>query len=261
MAKACSNMEKISVVIVCKNEAHIIGRTLQAVRAFAGEVLVYDTGSQDNTVAIAQHAGARVVQGPWEGYGRSKQAAVKLASHDWVLNLDADEVPDEKLQLELSRLMPTSSHVVYRMRFKNFLGDAYLRWGEWGHDYHVRLFNRKTINWNTADIHETLIIPPGTQVINVPGSIHHYTARDLQEYSQKTVRYAMLIAEKYASAGKRARWYHLYLSPAFSFVKHYVFQLGFLDGWRGLASARMSAFYTFIKYARLREMQSRHRAA
>lgn len=247
-------MGKFSVVIVCKNEVAIIGRTLAAVLPISNDVLVYDTGSSDGTVELAEKLGARVLMAQWQGYGKTKQMAVSLAQHEWVLSIDADEVPDDKLQQALMSLTLDNTNVAYQVWFKNFFGDAYLKWGEWGRDRHVRLFNRNVINWNDAAIHESLLLPAGIQVKTLAGHIQHYTASDLQEYSAKTVKYAMLIAEKYHMQAKHAGFVKLYLSPAFTFLKHYVFQLGFLDGWRGLLTARMTAFYTFLKYARLREL-------
>ncbi|HET7898879.1 MAG TPA: glycosyltransferase family 2 protein, partial [Flavisolibacter sp.] len=149
--------EKISVVIVCKNEEHIIGKTLQSVQAFAGEVLVYDTGSTDNTIVLAQQAGARVVQAPWEGYGGSKQKAIHLASNNWILNLDADEVLDATAQKAIQQLALTDEKICYRFRYRNFLGNNVLKWGEFGFDSHIRLFNRQQVQWNDSPVHEKLV--------------------------------------------------------------------------------------------------------
>src|SRR3954471_17512650 len=114
--------KKISVVIVCKNEEHIIGKTLQSVQPIAGEVLVYDTGSTDKTIAIAEHAGARVICGPWQGYGKTKQIAISLAQNEWILNIDSDEVLDEAAQQSIQQLDLTDEKRCYRFKFKNFLG-------------------------------------------------------------------------------------------------------------------------------------------
>ena len=82
----------------------------------------------------------------------------------------------------------------------------------------------------------------------------HRTMNDTAEYSRKMVKYALLNADKYFRLGKKSSWTKRYISPKFSFAKHYIFQAGFLDGWEGLLSARMTAFYTFLKYARLHEL-------
>jgi glycosyltransferase involved in cell wall biosynthesis len=249
---------KFSVVIVCKNEAAIIHRALAAISSLTDDIIVYDNGSTDGTIEIIKQNNVRLEQGQWFGYGRTKHIAVNLAKYDWVLNLDADEIPDEKLQQELKVLSLTPG-TVYKIRFRNFLGDKYLKWGEWGGDKHVRLFNRKQVNWNEADIHEQLNIPAGTKTKMIKGYILHYTTRDIVEYSNKMVNYALLNAEKYYTNGKKGSLLKLYVNPAFAFVKYYLFQLGLLDGWEGLVTARMTSFYTFLKYSRLYELTRRKR--
>lgn len=244
---------KFSVVIVCRNEASIICKALDAVSSLTDDVFVYDNGSTDDTISILKEYKVRFEQGEWLGYGKTKKLAVENARYDWVLNIDADEVPDEKLQQELKNISFTAGSV-YKVKFRNFLGDKYLQWGEWGNDKHVRLFNRKEVNWNDADIHEQLNIPEGTKVVMLKGYILHYTMKDLVEYSHKMVRYALLNAEKYYLQGKNSSLLKIYGSPAFSFIKHYFFQLGFLDGWEGLITARMTSYYTFLKYSRLYEL-------
>ncbi|HET7898269.1 MAG TPA: glycosyltransferase family 2 protein, partial [Flavisolibacter sp.] len=229
----------------------------QSVQAFAGEVLVYDTGSTDNTIAIAQQAGANVVQAPWEGYGRSKQKAIALAANDWVLNLDADEVLDETAQMTVQQLALTDEKVCYRFRYRNFLGSNALKWGEFGFDSHIRLFNRKQVLWNDSPVHEKLVQENGVKEQMIKGFILHYTMKDTAEFVQKSVSYALSNAENYFRQGKKATWIKQYLSPLVMFIKYYFVRLGFLDGWAGLFSARMAALYTYLKYARLHELQSR----
>jgi glycosyltransferase involved in cell wall biosynthesis len=247
----------ISVVIVCKNEEHIIGKTLQSVQSFAAEVLVYDTGSTDNTISIAEGAGATVIRAPWEGYGPSKQKAIGLATHDWIMNLDSDEVVDAEAQANIQQLSLTNDRICYRFRFQNFLGNKALKWGEFGFDSHVRLFNRKQVTWNNAPVHEQLQRASGVKEESVKGFILHYTMKDTAEFVQKSVAYALANAGSYFQRGKKATWVKQYLSPLVTFFKYYVVRLGFLDGWAGLFSARMASLYTYVKYARLRELEER----
>ncbi len=247
----------ISVVIICKNEAGVIGGVLDSVRGISQDIVVYDSGSTDGTLGVLQRYGVQVHQGPWMGYGKTKRHAVGLAKNDWILSIDADEALDALLQEELAGLTLNDTKTVYRIPFKNFLGNKYLRYGEWGGDRHIRLFNRREVNWDEAPVHESLIFPKDVQVKNLRGHVLHTTMKDTMEYSQKMVQYALLNAEKYHQQGKRSTWLKRYISPGFSFLKHYLFQLGFLDGWEGLVSARMTAFYTFLKYTRLYELQQK----
>ena len=244
-----------SVVIVCRNEEGAIGPVLQSVQHLTDDVLVYDNGSTDNTIQVAQaFKNVRVHQGPWLGFGKTRQAATALAKYDWVLSLDADEALDETLQQQLAQLQFDNNKTVYNLAYKNFLGNTHVKWGEWGFDKHIRLFNRQAVSWNDAPVHEELILPKYAEVTMLKGYVLHRTMKDTVEYSQKVVRYALLNADKYYARGKKANWVKRVLSPSFAFVKYYFFMLGFLDGWAGLVCARMTAFYTFLKYTRLHEL-------
>lgn len=247
-------MQSISIVIICKNEAAVIGATLQSLQGLTDDVIVYDNGSTDNTTEIARQFNVNVHQGSWEGFGKTKTKANKLAKHDWILSLDADENIDEELRQSLLAFEPDSESTVYDLRFKNFLGSKLLKYGEWGNDRHIRLFNRKTVHWNTEPVHETLILPGNVNVKKLKGAILHQTMKDIQEYAQKMVHYAMLSADKYYQQEKKASWFKIRMSPGFNFLNYYIFKLGFLDGHEGYVCAKMTAHYTFLKYARLREL-------
>jgi len=245
-----------SVVIVCKNEAAAIGPVLQSVQHLTDDVVVYDNGSTDNTIeVVSAFANVKLHQGPWLGFGKTKQAATALAKYNWVLSLDADEALDQTLQQQLAQISFTDSKTVYKLAYKNFLGNIHVKWGEWGFDKHIRLFNRQVVTWNEAPVHEELVLPPDAQIKTLKGHVLHRTMKDTVEYSHKVVRYALLNADKYYAKGKKSTWVKRVVSPKFAFVKYYLFMLGFLDGWAGLVCARMTAFYTFLKYTRLYELQ------
>jgi len=247
-------MQKISVVIICKNEEDEIGRTLQSLAGLTDDIVVLDNGSTDNSKNIILDLGARLVEENWEGFGKTKNKAIGFANYDWILNLDADEAIDETLKNSLLNLPLQDDDEVFEMKFKNFLGDTYLRFGEWGEDWHIRLFNRRKVNWNEAIVHERLILPPGTRIKKLKGFVLHHTVKNEAEFAGKMRRYGLLNAERYAREGKRSSRIKIYLAPLFAFLKYYIFKLGFLDGRAGLVCARMSSYYTHIKYARLLEL-------
>jgi glycosyltransferase involved in cell wall biosynthesis len=247
-------MDNFSVVIVCRNEAGILGKTLQSLQGLSSDILVFDNGSTDDTLDIARNAGARVIEGTWEGFGPTKRKAANLALHDWILSLDADEAVDEELATSLRNLQPETENIVYEVNFRNYIGSKPLRFGEWGSDRHRRLFNRKLVNWDDAVVHEQLSMPSGVTIRNIKGHVLHYTVRDMDDYAKKMTSYAMLNADKYYRQGKKAGWLLPRVAPAFSFIKYYLFRLGFLDGEAGYNCAKMTAYYTYLKYARLREL-------
>jgi glycosyltransferase involved in cell wall biosynthesis len=247
-------MQQLSIVIICKNEADVIGQTLQSLEGVCDDIIVYDNGSTDNTIEIIKQFDVHLHQGTWEGFGKTKNKAVALAKYDWILSLDADEAIDDELKKSLLAIRLTDENCVYEIKFKNFLGNKYIKYGEWGNDKHIRLFNRKQASWNDASVHEELMRPKGIKIKKLNGYILHRTMRDMNDYAKKMIRYAMLNAEKYHQQGKHSSFFKIRVAPGFTFFNYFILKLGFLDGYYGYLCARMTAFYTFLKYTRLREL-------
>lgn len=221
----------ISVVIVCKNEADDIRYCLESIKDITDDIVVYDNGSTDGTQEIVKNFGANLYEGGWEGFGKTKKIAVLLAQNDWVLNMDADEAIDDELKQSILNLEMNDNSIVYTIQFKNFFGKKQLRFGEWGKDKHVRLFNRKRVNWNEAEVHESPVLSKQLTERLLAGHILHYTVNNVAEYADKTLKYGLLNAEKYYRAGIRSSWVKIYMGPAFEFLK-YFFQIR-LSGWTG----------------------------
>lgn len=247
-------MQSLSVVIICRNEATVIGKTLQSLAGLTDDVIVYDNGSTDETVAIAKEFPVTVKEGAWRGFGPTKNDAIALAKYDWILSLDADEAIDEELKGSLLSLSLADKHTVYEIKFKNFFGDRWLKHGEWGHDKHARLFNRWQVSWNEAAVHEELLLPPGIKMKTLRGHVLHYTAMDLAKYRLKLDKYALLNARKYHEQGKKTGVLKKYLASTFSFVQNYIFRAGFLDGKAGYRCAWLTSKYTFDKYKNLEKL-------
>ena len=250
-------MQRLSVVIVCKNGARVIGETIKSFTGLTDDILIYDNGSTDGTQDIVKQSNARLIEGNWEGFGKTKNKANALGKYDWILSLDADEAIDEELKKNLLKEELTDEKKVFEFKFKNFLGNKWLRFGEWGNDKHIRLFSRIKIRWNDADVHESLLLPKDVKVISVPGYVLHKTASNLSEYENKMENYAVLNAAKYFKQQKRSGSLKMFFSAIFSFLKNYFFKLGFLDGVTGYHCARINARYTFLKYKRLDELVSK----
>jgi glycosyltransferase involved in cell wall biosynthesis len=247
-------MQSLSVVIVCKNEAGIIGQTLQSLQGLSDDIIVYDSGSTDETVAIARRFPVKVQEGVWGGFGITKNRAIALARHDWILSLDADEAIDDDLKNSLLTSSFADNKMVYEIKFKNFFGNKWLRFGEWGGDKHIRLFNRQQVTWDDAGVHEKLVLPEGIRIGILKGSILHHTATDLKKYKSKLAKYAELNAKKYYEQGKKAGLFKKYGAAFFSFVQNYIFRAGFLDGKAGYQCAVLMAGYTFKKYKKLESL-------
>ncbi len=249
-------MSPVSVVIMAKNEAEIIGRTLRSLEGFTDDIVLLDNGSTDNTVAIAHSYGCRVISTVFQGYGPTKNIGMAAAKYDWILSLDADEVPDKKILDSISRIDFSDTTTVYDLDYKTYFGEKRIRYGEWGVDHHIRLVNRNHVRWSDDEVHEQLVVPSNLKVKKLEGSVHHYTVNDEAELKEKFTRYAELNARRYFGK-KKAPAFKLWTSPAFGFLKNYIVKLGFLDGNEGFIIARLSAYYTWLKYYRLKQLNNR----
>ncbi|MBC7754434.1 MAG: glycosyltransferase family 2 protein [Moraxellaceae bacterium] len=244
-------MNKISVVIIAKNEERNIKRCIESA-LFAEEIIVYDSGSTDQTVNVARNLGAKVFAGPWMGFGPTKRHATDLAAHDWILSMDADEEVSEELKIEiLNRRESLIPDVGYRLpRLSQFLG----RWvyhGGWYPDYQLRLFNRKHSHWSEDLIHEKV---KSNSVENFTSHLNHYVFNDINHQVQTNNRYSSLQAEDMHQCGKKFSWFHFLTKPYVKFIECYFLKGGFLDGWVGYLIARNAAYSVFLKWAKLKEL-------
>ncbi len=247
-------MPPISAVLITRNAASRLEACLDAV-SFCEEILVVDSGSADDTVAIAQRRGARVIATHWRGFGPQKQFAVGQAAHDWVLCVDADERVSERLRDAILTALAAPECTAYMFpRCNRFLGRD-LRHGEGYPDWSLRLFDRRHARWSDDAVHEKVLADGA--VGRLHGDLIHDSAETLEHYLEKQNRYTTLAAEAAHARGKRAGAAQLLLSPALRFVKFYVLRLGFLDGVPGLIHILIGCSGSFLKYAKLRAMQAR----
>ena len=241
----------LSVVLIARDAASQLPECLASV-AFADEVVLVDSASTDGTPEVAARYGARVVQKEWLGFGRQKQFAVEQAHNDWVLCLDADERVSPELAASIVRALESPVAPVYRMARRNrFLG-RWLRHGEGYPDWSPRLFDRRQARWSDDAVHEKVLyaVTPGT----LEGDLLHESAEDLGRYLEKQNRYSSLAAEELHRQGRSAGLAELVLSPAVRFVKFYFLRLGLLDGLPGLAHIAIGCMTSFLKYAKLIEL-------
>ena len=244
----------LSAVLITKNAILQLPECLDSL-AFCDEILVVDSGSADGTVELARSRGARVIQAEWRGFGPQKQFAVEQAAHDWVLCLDADERVSERLRTSTAEVLAAPAHRAYRFpRCNRFLG-RYLRHGEGYPDWSLRLFDRRHARWSDDPVHERVI--SDGEVGTLAGDLLHESAETLDAYLAKQNRYTTLAAEQAFSAGRRAHAGHLLLSPLLRFVKFYCFRLGFLDGLPGLVHILIGCGNSFVKYAKMLDLQKR----
>ena len=246
-------MVPVSVVIITKNEAALIEDCIKMASLITDDIVVIDNDSTDGTPLIASRYGCRVFQKSWSGYGANKNKGIAQARYNWILSMDADEVPDLELIKSLHNLTFDKPNVVYDIKFKSYFGKKLIRFGNWGNDHHLRLFNRSLVKWGETEVHETLILPSDAEIKSIAGYIQHHSVTDIDDFERKAILYAQLSAAKYYKAGKKATFIKLHFSAAFGFFRNYIIRLGFLDGAEGLAIACVIYKNTRLKYAYLKQ--------
>jgi glycosyltransferase involved in cell wall biosynthesis len=246
--------EPLSVVIIARNAARSLPACLQSAK-FADEVLLVDSGSSDDTVAVAEGHHARVLHQDWLGFGPQKQFAVEQARHRWVLCLDADERVSDALRAGIQAALAAPAFHAYRMPRRNRFMGRWLAHGEGYPDFNLRLFDRERARWSDDPVHEKVLTdaPVGT----LGGDLLHESQDSIAQYLEKQNRYTTLQAERLWAAGKRASAAQLLLSPVLRFAKFYVLRRGFLDGLPGFVHIAIGCFNSFVKYAKLRELERR----
>jgi glycosyltransferase involved in cell wall biosynthesis len=241
----------LSVLITTYNEAVNLPGCLESV-AWADEVLVVDSGSSDATADIARQAGARLLVHPYESAARQKNWALSHLRHPWVLILDADERVTGPLADEIRAVVgadgPCDGYFLRRRSY--FLGREIRRCG-WGRDRVQRLFRAGRGRYDDLLVHETLHLDGVSGRLRAP--LLHFTYRTLADYLDKVQRYTARGAADLRRAGRRGSWWSVLVHPPARFVRMYVLQLGFLDGWYGLGLCLLSAYSVWLKYVQLFE--------
>jgi glycosyltransferase involved in cell wall biosynthesis len=243
---------KITATIITLNEERNVARATESLRC-ADEILIVDSGSTDRTVELAEKLGARVLEAGWLGYAAQKNWAAEHATHEWILSLDADEALSEALEAEIWSLKKSGPEFdAYTMpRLARYLG----RWiyhSGWYPDRKVRLYHRDKAMWVGDFVHES--VQPRGRVGHLQSNILHFTCESLSEHVKTMDRYTTLAAQELAARKMKVPLSRLIVDPAWTFVNTYFLKRGFLDGPEGLTIAHMAAFYTFLKYAKARNM-------
>ncbi|MGH8148074.1 MAG: glycosyltransferase family 2 protein [Rhodanobacteraceae bacterium] len=242
--------EKFSLVIITFNNADTLERCLVAAD-FADELVVLDSGSSDATVEIAQRHAARIAVHPFDDYGPQKQRAIDMASHDWILNLDADEIlsPGTRKVIEGALEHPQAAGYRLPRRERMFWSVQH----PWSHrNGHLRLFDRRRGHMNAVPVHAAVEVDGPVETLQRADFVN-MGDDDIAARVVKINRYSSgMVADKLARKQRFAGPMMLVYPPIF-FVRQYVFKRYFLSGWAGFVASALGAVYVFLKYAKLLE--------
>lgn len=245
----------ISVTVLTKNNEETLATTLASLQKFP-EVIVYDSGSIDQTLTVAaRFSNVRIVHGKFIGFGPTHNAASALAKNDWILSIDSDEVLTKELAEELLQLTLETSNV-YEIQRHNYFNGKWIRWcGGWYPDPVVRLYHRKTTRFTEDAVHEK-ILTDHTTIISCKHLLIHTPYRCLEDFLAKMQLYSTLFAEQNRGK-KRASTASALLHSSAAFLKSYFLKKGFCGGKEGLIISFYNAHTTFYKYLKLAEVNTR----
>jgi glycosyltransferase involved in cell wall biosynthesis len=244
----------LSVAIISLNEEARISLCLESVRSIAQEIIIVDSGSTDNTIAIAESMGATVFSEEWKGFVAQRNSALEKCSCEWVLFLDCDEVLSETLRNNIAAAINNNEYNGYQLKFVSFFMDRWIKHA-WSQEWHTRLIRRGKALWTGYDVSETLKCQEPLKKLD--GEAYHYTYINFEQHITKGIFYAALGGKSLCKRGKKIRPYMLIANPIWCFVKHYIVKLGFLDGFQGFVISVTSMHHNFYKYLIAWEMQKR----
>ena len=245
----------VTVTVITKNEAADIGDALASV-AWADEIVVVDSESTDDTVAIAKRFTDRVVVRPWPGYIEQKNYAASIAANDWILSLDADERVTPALADEITALMAAAPReAAFRIPRVTWHLGRWIRTTDWYPDHQTRLYDRRAARWTGRYVHEAVTVDG--EIGRLRGELQHYAYRDIADHLETIDRYTTYAARQMHEDGRRAGILQLLGHPPLAFLRNYIAHRGILDGGPGLIVSALNSYYVFLKFAKLRELQNR----
>lgn len=240
----------ISVTILTKNSSKYLREVLEATRDFP-EVLIYDSGSTDDTLKIAkQFPNVTIHNGNFKGFGPTHNDASNTAKYDWILSIDSDEVVTPEMAKEVLNCT-LESHSVYSFPRHNYYNGKWIKWCGWYPDRQFRLYNRKETRFTDAQVHEAIIVE-NMHHVPLESPMIHYSYSSVSDFITKMQSYSDLFAKQ--NAGKRSSSPWKAMTHAwFTFFKSYILKRGFLGGYEGFLISAYNAHTAFYKYLKLYE--------
>jgi len=247
-------MSKISVYIIAYNEAEKVAATITSAH-WANEIIVVDSHSSDGTPDIAQDLGARVVQVDFKGFGDLRNQAIAACSGDWVFSLDADERCTPEVAAEIRSIVDNpNSADVWRVPRRNWFMGRWIKHSGWYPNFRQpQLFRRGCMSYDLKPVHEGYVLHTDKPIATLKNAIWQFPFKNMAEVLHKANRYSSLGAEKIVH--KRITMWSALWHAKWAFWKHYLFKLGFLDGWAGFVIALGNFEGTYWRYVKALEMQ------
>ena len=246
---------KISVYIIAFNEVDKIRDCINSV-LWADEIIVADSHSTDGTSEIAKELGAKVIHISFNGYGNLRNQAIKHCSGEWIFSLDSDERCTIEVRDEITELIKNSQLDIYRVPRKNFFMGRWIKYSGWHPNFRQpQLFRNGKMTYTNDSVHEGYISHSNKEIGVISNIIWQFPFKNIEEVMHKANRYSSLGVLKLQEKGKNGSIFKAFLHGFWSFIKHYIFKLGFLDGGAGFVIAFGNFEGTFYRYIKLTESQ------
>jgi len=249
-------MAKISAVIITLNEELHIGKCLSSLEGIADEIVVVDSFSTDSTEEICRRFNVRFIKHKFEGYVEQKNFALSLATFPHVLSLDADEELSDELKSSILRIKDNFKYDGYIFdRMNNYCG-KWMKHSGFYPDKHLRLFDKTKGRWTGPNPHDNFILNPGSRGIRLKGVLYHWYFSSFEEHLDNMNRFSTISANAYLKEGRKAGLCTAAFHMIWRFFRSFILGAGFLNGYLGYVSCSISAYTSFMKYAKLRRLNS-----
>jgi glycosyltransferase involved in cell wall biosynthesis len=252
-------MESLSAVIITLNEEDKIGACIDSLRKVADEIIVLDSFSTDHTVAIAKQKGAIVKQEIFAGYIQQKNKALKFATYNYIISLDADETLSPALVSSILKEKEEFKFKAYSMNRYNHYCGKFIKHGLWYPDRKIRLFDKRIAAWGGINPHDKIDLDEDIKPHLLKGNTLHFTFDTIEAHLERNERMSSIAATSLMDADIKKPGWKIILSPAWSFFHGYLLRLGFLDGYYGFVIAKQTAHLSFLKYQKLHRLQKENK--
>lgn len=254
-------VEKISALIITYNEIGYIEKCIESV-SFADEILVVDSFSTDGTYEyLLKHPQVTVIQNPFENFTAQKSFALKKATNDWVLFLDADEIVSSSLKHEIQNTIGEDTDVAAFWFYRQFMfQNEKLNFSGWQTDKNYRLFRKSKAKFSDSKIvHETLEVDGKSGIFKE--KLIHFCYKNYEDYKEKMLKYGRLKAIESFYTEKQFNYFLMLLKPTWKFFNHYILRLGILDGKKGFIICYLNALGVLERYKELKRLEQKNRLA
>lgn len=247
-------MPKISAVIITYNEEQFIEKCLASLDGIADEIIVVDSFSTDATEKVCSKYNVRFIKHQFEGYRDQKNYALKFATYENILSLDADEVLSDTLRESILAIKDKWDYDGYKINRRNYYCGKWIKYSEWYPDRQLRLFFADHGRWGELNLHEKFMMSEKARIGRLKGDLLHWAFSSPQEHKEKMSKYSRIGAEEYHKAGRKANFFTPYIHLIWGFFRTYIIRGGFLDGKNGYNICSIYARSAFNKYKKLREL-------